>query len=113
LNLSVEHSGFTFQSDPAKIVDMLQHHSGGKVAEAFRMAIRDDESSSRNTLDFHIASEQALQEDTTITAAPMEEIATAKEEEEEDNEDHVPTDKTSRSLDIPPKREVRSRFCCC
>jgi hypothetical protein len=118
---------------------MLQHHSGGKVVEAFRMAIRDPTkttTTTRNALEFRIASESLLlQEETTIAAAPMEEFVSTQDEkdqdlvsrkhetpndyfaaargEEDEDDDHVPGDKTSRSLDIPPKREVRSKFCCC
>jgi len=37
LRLSVEHSGFTFQKNPAECADMLKLHSGGKVSEAVCM----------------------------------------------------------------------------
>ena len=35
----MEHSGFTFESDPMKAADMLIHHSGGKTSEALRMSM--------------------------------------------------------------------------
>ena len=38
LRLSHEHSGYTFVKDIATIYSMIQLHSGGKIAEAFRMA---------------------------------------------------------------------------
>ena len=39
LKLSVEHSGFTFEKDPQKAMEMLHLHSGGKVAEALKKAV--------------------------------------------------------------------------
>lgn len=38
LRLSVEHSGFTFQPEPAVAAEMLKLHSGGKCSEALLMA---------------------------------------------------------------------------
>jgi hypothetical protein len=43
LDLSEEHSGFTFQRDPLVAADMLQQHSGGKPSEAVRMALRSED----------------------------------------------------------------------
>jgi 8-oxo-dGTP pyrophosphatase MutT (NUDIX family) len=39
LNLSVEHSGFTFETEPRKAAEMVQLHSGGKLAEALLMSM--------------------------------------------------------------------------
>jgi hypothetical protein len=39
LKLSVEHSGFTFQSEPKKAAEMIKLHSGGKTSEALLMAM--------------------------------------------------------------------------
>lgn len=39
LKLSHEHQGFKFEPDTATTVDLLVHHSGGKVSEALRRAI--------------------------------------------------------------------------
>lgn len=44
LALSVEHAGFTFQPEPAEAVVMLQHHSGGKCAQALQMAQQQQQS---------------------------------------------------------------------
>jgi hypothetical protein len=38
VTLSHEHSGFTFQPDPAVVADMISFHSGGKCSEALLMA---------------------------------------------------------------------------
>ncbi|GAX24551.1 hypothetical protein FisN_4Hh070 [Fistulifera solaris] len=43
LDLSEEHSGFTFQKDPLVAADMLQQHSGGKPSEAVRMALQNED----------------------------------------------------------------------
>lgn len=43
LKLSHEHQGFTFEPDATKSVGMLVHHSGGKVSNALRKAIEQDE----------------------------------------------------------------------
>lgn len=40
LRLSHEHTGFTFEKEPEKAIELMQHHSGGKVSEALRMAFR-------------------------------------------------------------------------
>lgn len=40
LKLSVEHAGFIFQPEPDEAAEMIQLHSGGKCAEALRMAQR-------------------------------------------------------------------------
>jgi hypothetical protein len=39
LKLSIEHSGFIFEKDPSKAIDMLKEHSGGKVSEVLKMAL--------------------------------------------------------------------------
>jgi len=39
LKLSNEHSGFTFEKDMMKAADLVKQHSGGKCAEALRMAL--------------------------------------------------------------------------
>jgi hypothetical protein len=39
LPLSVEHSGFRFETDPYKAIQLLQLHSGGKVSQALAMAL--------------------------------------------------------------------------
>jgi hypothetical protein len=39
LKLSVEHSGFTFQSEPKEAAEMIKLHSGGKMSEALLMAM--------------------------------------------------------------------------
>ena len=39
LKLSTEHSGFTFEKDPAKSVQLLKAHSGGKGSQALLMAM--------------------------------------------------------------------------
>eukprot|EP00538_Stauroneis_constricta_P005222 CAMPEP_0119547994 /NCGR_PEP_ID=MMETSP1352-20130426/2020_1 /TAXON_ID=265584 /ORGANISM="Stauroneis constricta, Strain CCMP1120" /LENGTH=248 /DNA_ID=CAMNT_0007593139 /DNA_START=70 /DNA_END=816 /DNA_ORIENTATION=- len=38
LKLSVEHAGFRFEKSAERCLGLLQHHSGGKVATALRMA---------------------------------------------------------------------------
>mmetsp|Transcript_8784 Transcript_8784/g.23717 ORF Transcript_8784/g.23717 Transcript_8784/m.23717 type:complete len:248 (-) Transcript_8784:805-1548(-) len=38
LKLSVEHAGFRFEKSADACCDLLQHHSGGKVSRALRMA---------------------------------------------------------------------------
>lgn len=43
LKLSHEHQGFTFEPDATKLEDMLEHHSGGKVSKALRMALEQGE----------------------------------------------------------------------
>lgn len=40
LHLSVEHSGFWFERDPEKAIQLLQLHSGGKVSKALAMAMK-------------------------------------------------------------------------
>eukprot|EP00980_Cylindrotheca_fusiformis_P004869 scaffold1036_cov93-Cylindrotheca_fusiformis.AAC.2 len=47
LRLSHEHTGFTFEKDPPKAIEMMQYHSGGKVSEALRMAFRTISSSKK------------------------------------------------------------------
>jgi hypothetical protein len=39
LILSVEHQGFKFEPKPDSAMTLLEHHSGGKVAEALRRAL--------------------------------------------------------------------------
>lgn len=39
LKLSIEHSGFRFEPNPQEAALLLKHHSGGKVAEALKMAL--------------------------------------------------------------------------
>jgi hypothetical protein len=39
LKVSVEHSGFTFQSEPKEAAEMIKLHSGGKMSEALLMAM--------------------------------------------------------------------------
>eukprot|EP00571_Detonula_confervacea_P015783 CAMPEP_0172299750 /NCGR_PEP_ID=MMETSP1058-20130122/1984_1 /TAXON_ID=83371 /ORGANISM="Detonula confervacea, Strain CCMP 353" /LENGTH=65 /DNA_ID=CAMNT_0013009305 /DNA_START=847 /DNA_END=1044 /DNA_ORIENTATION=+ len=43
LKLSHEHQGFIFEPDATKLGDLLEHHSGGKVSKALRMAIEQGE----------------------------------------------------------------------
>ena len=38
LQLSSEHTGFTFEQDPQKAIGLLKYHSGGKVSQALQMA---------------------------------------------------------------------------
>lgn len=40
LQLSEEHSGFRFEANPDVAVNLLKHHSGGKVMEALKMALK-------------------------------------------------------------------------
>ena len=39
LQFSVEHSGFQFKAKAEAAVNLLQYHSGGKVAEALKIAL--------------------------------------------------------------------------
>ena len=38
LKLSVEHSGFAFESQPQQAIELLELHSGGKVSKALGKA---------------------------------------------------------------------------
>jgi len=39
LKLSIEHSGFTFEKDLNKSIDLIRKHSGGKCSKAISIAL--------------------------------------------------------------------------
>lgn len=91
LKLSVEHSGFIFQPEPADAAEMLQHHSGGKCSEALLMAQnKDGETTTLST--------QSLLSGSKITPSSEQETSM-------DERSAPPIDLTP-----PPKRD---EGCCC
>ena len=46
LKLSEEHQGFTFERNLSKAVELLTHHSGGKVSTALHMAVENGQMNS-------------------------------------------------------------------
>lgn len=91
LKLSVEHSGFIFQSEPEVAVEMLKQHSGGKVSEALHMAI------------------------TRSLGAEMREKREQSLRDLDPSHIHEVKPGHSRdlgSLEVPPKKEKKGWLCC-
>lgn len=73
LTLSVEHSGFVFEPEPAVAADLLKHHSGGHISEALLMAMNRDNKrgaaiSAATTSTLNAAATQPLEKTNTNSA---------------------------------------------
>lgn len=88
LQLSHEHQGWMFESNPAKSATLLEKHSGGKGSEALRMAMVRD-----------VKEEE-------IGVPPMAPEATSESLELE-----VGDDETRDLLPPPPKKNIFDCFC--
>lgn len=67
VKFSVEHSGFTFEKDPKKAVEMLKLHSGGVCSQALSMAMARDAHKSSSKARSAVAAATESYDGPTIT----------------------------------------------
>ena len=110
----MEHSGFTFQQNAGTAIEMLSLHTGGKVSEALRMALMQENGTRfRNIL-------EAKELTVSAKANNMEDHVDTVE-----NSSFLPSKQRRSKLDkdvqqrgvaptlIPPPPEAnKNRFCC-
>jgi len=103
LKLSHEHSGFTFEADPSKAADMLEHHSGGKCAKALRMAMSNSgdktESGNKAPVSPDVKVESSAAQSKTDSIDGPEQITSTHIE-------HTDKDVVSAAVVVQPKSET-------